>query len=164
MEDQEIGEEDEFEDHFDGYNGPLGEELLHHFQLEGKEAENVCSCQPATKHRRRHHGRHHEHVSTRHHERPLETRTGQQSRRHHLHQTRHAHARLERTRRSPQISHISKAKQPTGSLGTQGSQQRAQSGYQQNNSDLKADPQAKPKDEFDYRYAFKSRPKIVNDF
>lgn len=63
-----------------------------------------------------------------------------------------------------QISHISKAKQPTGSLGTQGSQQRAQSGYQPNNSELKPDPQPKVKEEFDYRYAFKSRPKIVNDF
>ena len=80
MEDQEIGEEDEFEDHFEGYNGLLGEDLLRNFQLEGKEAENVSGLQTATKHRGRHHGRHHEHVSSGHHARPFEAWTGQQSR------------------------------------------------------------------------------------
>lgn len=40
LEDEEIAEEDEFDDPIDPGFQPLGEDLLRHFALEGKEAEN----------------------------------------------------------------------------------------------------------------------------
>ena len=41
MEDEEIAEEDEFDDPIEPGFVPVGEDLLRHFTLEGKEAENV---------------------------------------------------------------------------------------------------------------------------
>ena len=41
MDDEEIGEEDDFQDQIDPEFSPTGEDLLHMFDLGGKEAENV---------------------------------------------------------------------------------------------------------------------------
>lgn len=62
MDDEEIGEEDDFQDQIDPNFGPVGEELLHQFELGGKEAENVVDSHSATKYRWSDNGRDHEHV------------------------------------------------------------------------------------------------------
>lgn len=41
MDDEEIGEEDDFQDQIDPDFSPVGEDLLQRFELGGKEAENV---------------------------------------------------------------------------------------------------------------------------
>lgn len=62
MDDEEIGEEDDFQDQIDPEFGPVGEELLQKFELGGKEAENVVKFNAATKYRRCYHGGDYEHV------------------------------------------------------------------------------------------------------
>ena len=65
MEDEEIAEEDEFDDPIDPGFNPLGEDLLRHLSLEGKEAENVSQLpfkkKSATKYCGSYHGRDNEH-------------------------------------------------------------------------------------------------------
>jgi hypothetical protein len=68
LEDEEIAEEDEFDDPIEPGFVPVGEDLLRHFTLEGKEAENVrfyLVKNQATKYCGGNHGRDYEHVEAR---------------------------------------------------------------------------------------------------